>query len=146
MSLHDPTDEIFEKVAISGYKVSRGVTEIFSSNAHDNEEEQNELEEAAKKIIQKVAKGKRPKKEELDLKYFNNLTDWLMALLMIGTLKAFPDFTPKQVVGLSKELFRQLATVEQEGKWTKTLGWMERKGMKSALAQVMLELSRGYWD
>lgn len=144
MPLHDPTDEIFEKILVDGHKVSRGLAEIFGSKKKPDEPD--EMEEAAKEIIQKMAVGKRPKKEELDLKYFNTLEDWLMALLMIGTMKAFPEFNPQQVVGLSKELFKRLATPAQESKWVRTLNWVSRKGMKSSLAQVMLELSRGYWD
>ncbi len=139
---HDPTEKLLEMVKMDGLALSRGTIEIFGEARNALNKQGGD--ETARRAIELASQGKQP--EDISVKTFNNLSDWLMALLIVGIMKAFPDFTPKQAMGLSKELFRQLAHTRQEAKWIKTLTWVEKIGIKSALAQVMMELSKGYWD
>lgn len=85
-------------------------------------------------------------KKKANVRYFSNLNDFMLTNALVSVRHAFPEFNDDQAIVIAKILMRRASLPANEASWHRPRTTINRLGMKGALARVLLELSRGYYD
>lgn len=77
-----------------------------------------------------------------DLKYFSDLTDFVMMLLLVGIRHAIPGASNEDAVKVANELGKRIHLPAHSHYWTKMRNYVDRHGMSAAVNRLVLELKR----
>ena len=115
--------DLTERITVDGKEISSGLATLFG-----NPPEQTES-------VGKV-------KAETDLKYFHDLTDFIMMLLLVGIRHAIPGASNDDAVKVANALAKRIHLPAHASYWTKMRNYVDRHGMSSAVNRLIQELQR----
>ena len=83
---------------------------------------------------------------DVNIKHFDNLTDWLMSSMLVSIMHAVPEVDEEGAMDLAQILFRNIAMPGSVHLWMKPKNRIKRIGLKQAKIKLGLELMRGMYD